>query len=158
MFTVPAWKQNNFAHFGGPLQSFVYFLEPSYDLKKSLKPLQHNEQQKNSKFYFQEKVGPPCRKMAEVRFQAKIRGQKNHIAVWASVAQKLSGIPPHMETYVKISSISDPLIYILLHLSHRKDKYRAFKTTFLYTFLWDAYLGCKRVLNREREITCISLT
>ena len=32
--------------------------------------------------------------MAEVRFQAKIRVQKCHIAVWASVARKLGGIPP----------------------------------------------------------------
>ena len=40
----------NFAPLGGPLQSFVCFLVPSYDLKKSLKPLQHNERQKNSKF------------------------------------------------------------------------------------------------------------
>ena len=84
----------NFAPFGGPLQSFVCFLVPSYDLKKSLKPLQHNEWQKNSKFQFQEKVGPPCRKMAEVRFQAKIRFQNSHIAVWASIARKLGGMPP----------------------------------------------------------------
>ena len=33
-----------------------------------------------------------------------------------------------METYVKISSISNPLIYISLNLSHGMDKYRAFKT------------------------------
>ena len=39
----------NFAPFGGPLQSFVCFLVPSYDLKKSLKPLQHNERQKKKK-------------------------------------------------------------------------------------------------------------
>ena len=35
----------DFAPFGYPLQSFVCFLVPSYDLKKSLKPLQHNERQ-----------------------------------------------------------------------------------------------------------------
>ena len=58
--------------------------------------------------------------MAEVRFQAKIRVQKSHISVWASVARKLGGIPPYMETYVKILSIFNPLIYILLDLSHRK--------------------------------------
>ena len=58
--------------------------------------------------------------MAELRFQAKIRVQKCHIVVWASVERKLGGIPPYMETYVKISSISNPLIYILLNLSRRK--------------------------------------
>ena len=104
----------NYAPFGVPLQSFVCFLVPSFDLKKSLKPLQHNERQKKkSKFYFQDKVGPrKSRKMAEVRFQAKIRVQKSHIAVWASVAQKQGGIPPIHGKYVKISSISNPLIYI----------------------------------------------
>ena len=35
----------DFAPFGDPLQSFVCFLVPSYDLKKSLKPVQHNERQ-----------------------------------------------------------------------------------------------------------------
>ena len=65
----------NFVPFGGPLQSFVCFLIPSYDLilKKNLEPLQHNERQKKkkkSKFKkFQEKVGPLCRKMVEVHFQ-----------------------------------------------------------------------------------------
>ena len=39
----------SFAPLGGPLQSFVCSLVPSYDLKKSLKPLQHNERQKKKK-------------------------------------------------------------------------------------------------------------
>ena len=69
--------------------------------------------------------------MAEVHFQAKIRVQKSHITVWASEAQKLGGIPPYMETYVKISSVSNPLIYILLNWSHwERINIKLFRTMF----------------------------
>ena len=41
--TIPVEKQMNFAPFGGPVQSSVCLLVPSYDLKKSLKPLNYDE-------------------------------------------------------------------------------------------------------------------
>ena len=47
---VPVEKQMDFAPFWGPVQIFIWLLVPSYDLKKSFKPLQHNERQKKSKF------------------------------------------------------------------------------------------------------------
>ena len=53
-------------------------------INKSLKPLQHNECQKTSKYLFQEKVGPPCRKM---HLEAKIQINNGHIPVWAPVIE-----------------------------------------------------------------------
>ena len=65
--------------------------------------------------------------MAEMRFQAKIRVRKSHVAVWTPVAQNLGGTPPYMETYVKISSIPNPLICSLLNSSNRKGLISSFE-------------------------------
>ena len=46
----PGRKQMKFMPLWGPVQIFVGLLVPSHNLKKSLKPLQHNEHQKNLKF------------------------------------------------------------------------------------------------------------
>ena len=46
-----------FAPLWGPVQIFVGLLVPSYNFKKSSKPLQHNERQKIQNLYL--KVGPP---------------------------------------------------------------------------------------------------
>ena len=47
-----------------------------------------------------------------------------------------------METYVKILSISNPLIYIYIikFIAPEKVDFELLKLRFLYTFLWDAYL------------------
>ena len=69
--------------------------------------------------------------MAEVRFQAKIRVQESHIAVWASVAQKLGGISPiHGNIMLKFHQF--PIHWYIFYEIYRtgKDKNRAFKTTF----------------------------
>ena len=60
-----------------------------------MKPLQHTECKNNSSFHFYEKIVPPCRKMAKMRFQAREHGVKNgHIVFQTFVPEKRGGKHP----------------------------------------------------------------